>query len=398
MNEKKGSSLLETRRRNRVWIKNTIYQWEPVTRTAVAKELGLTLPTITTSVNEMMAEGILQEIPFPQEQAAAGVGRKPTAIGFTPGAAFAVGVELGPYATRAVCMNLRGEVITSSEEEAGTADYQMMIKKLAAQIKDLIEKSGQKIGEKLLGVGVGLPGFIECENGIIRSHREADWNGRHLAADLAKRIDLPVLIDNNVRLRAVGYGMEQRGAQPDSFAYFYISRGLACPLTIKDNVLSGYSFGAGEIGHTMIQMEKKKACLDDLAGEKAILEECQRLLEEGKAPLLKKMKQGSVLEMKQVLAAQEQGDMDIQAVLEEKIEYLGIALANVVNLVNPGYVVVDGYLMRNVENQRRLETSAREKFFGLNEEEVRIVFKPFDHFSGAKGAAYFLLRRLFLEK
>ena len=102
--------------------------------------------------------------------------------------------------------------------------------------------------------------------------------------------------------------------------------------------------------------------------------------------------------MKQVLAAQEQGDTDIQAVLEEKIEYLGIALANVVNLVNPGYVVVDGYLMRNVENQRRLETSAREKFFGLNEEEVRIVFKPFDHFSGAKGAAYFLLRRLFLEK
>lgn len=398
MSEKKGSSLLETRRRNRVWIKNTIYQWEPVTRTAVAKELGLTLPTITTSVNEMMAEGILQEIPFSQEQAAAGVGRKPTAIGFAPGAAFAVGVELGPYATRAVCMNLRGEVITSSEEEAGTADYQMMIKKLAAQIKDLIEKSGQKIGEKLLGVGVGLPGFIECENGIIRSHREADWNGRHLAADLAKRIDLPVLIDNNVRLRAVGYGMEQRGSQPDSFAYFYISRGLACPLTIKDNVLSGYSFGAGEIGHTMIQMEKKKACLDDLAGEKAILEECQRLLEEGKAPLLKKMKQGSVLEMKQVLAAQEQGDMDIQAVLEEKIEYLGIALANVVNLVNPGYVVVDGYLMRNVENQRRLETSAREKFFGLNEEEVRIVFKPFDHFSGAKGAAYFLLRRLFLEK
>ncbi len=295
-------------------------------------------------------------------------------------------------------MNLRGEVITSSEEEAGTADYQMMIKKLAAQIKDLIEKSGQKIGEKLLGVGVGLPGFIECENGIIRSHREADWNGRHLAADLAKRIDLPVLIDNNVRLRAVGYGMEQRGSQPDSFAYFYISRGLACPLTIKDNVLSGYSFGAGEIGHTMIQMEKKKACLDDLAGEKAILEECQRLLEEGKAPLLKKLKQGSVLEMKQVLAAQEQGDTDIQAVLEEKIEYLGIALANVVNLVNPGYVVVDGYLMRNVENQRRLETSAREKFFGLNEEEVRIVFKPFDHFSGAKGAAYFLLRRLFLEK
>ncbi len=427
MKEKKGSSLLETRRRNRVWIKSTIFKREPVTRTAVAEELGLTLPTITTSVNEMMAEGLLQELSLPEERLTGGAGRRPTAVAFRPNAALAVGVELGPYATRAVLMNLRGELLAASEEAAGTRSYTEMLEKLVIQIKELIKKlaEGQGSAEKqsLLGVGVGLPGFIECENGIIRSHREPDWSGRPLAADLSECLDLPVFIDNNVRLRAVGYGMEQRGEQPDSFAYFYISRGLACPLTVKDRVVSGYSFGAGEIGHTILQVENEEAqekgkqrCLDDLAGERAILQECRRLLEKGKAPVLKRLLaeeqclRGSQptesvlertasqdLEMKQVLKAQEQGDPDIQAVLEETIEYLGIALANVVNLVNPGYVVVDGYLMKSVQNQKRLETSAREKFFGLNEEEVQIVFKPFDHFSGAKGAAYFLLRRLFLE-
>ena len=61
---KKGSSLLETRRWNRVLIKNMIFRTENATRTGIAEALGLTLPTITTSVNEMLSEGILEEIPM----------------------------------------------------------------------------------------------------------------------------------------------------------------------------------------------------------------------------------------------------------------------------------------------------------------------------------------------
>lgn len=68
METKKGSSLLETRRRNRVLLKDIIFNLEPVTRTAAAKELGLTLPTVTTSVNEMIEEGILEEVPVPEEK------------------------------------------------------------------------------------------------------------------------------------------------------------------------------------------------------------------------------------------------------------------------------------------------------------------------------------------
>ena len=64
MTGKKGNSLLETRRRNRVLIKNMIFRMENARRTAIAEELGLTLPTITTSVNEMLSEGILEEIPL----------------------------------------------------------------------------------------------------------------------------------------------------------------------------------------------------------------------------------------------------------------------------------------------------------------------------------------------
>ena len=399
--QKRGSSLLETRRRNRVFIKDTIFRREPVTRTAIAEELGLTLPTITTSVNEMMAEGLLRETPLPEEELAGNAGRRPTVLSFEEKAAFAVGAELGPYATRAVLLDLGGNVLAQSQEAAGDASYEAALGRLAAQITALLRGFSR---EKLLGVGVGLPGFIEAGEGLIRSSRNADWTGRRLAADLERRLALPVLIDNNVRLRAMGYGMELRGERRDSFAYFYISRGIACPLLVKDDVLSGYTAGAGEIGHTVLCTrtdggKESALTLDELAGEQALLAQCAQAMQEGRAPLLRHLaEQSGELTAKQLLEAQQEGEEAVCAILEKGIEYLGMALANVVNFINPGFVVVDGYLMRRPENARRLERAAKSRFFGLNEEEVEIFFQEFDHYSGARGAAYCIFRRLLLEK
>ena len=127
---KKGNSLLETRRRNRVLIKNMIFRMENATRTAIAEELGLTLPTITTSVNEMLAEGILEEIPIAEGQLMNSMGRRPNAIAFRADAAYVIGVELGPYATRAVLMDLKGEVLESSEHERAAENYEGMLEKV----------------------------------------------------------------------------------------------------------------------------------------------------------------------------------------------------------------------------------------------------------------------------
>lgn len=217
MASKKGNSLLETRRRNRVLIKNMIFRMENARRTAIAEELGLTLPTITTSVNEMLTEGILEEIPITEGQLVNNMGRRPNAIAFRAEAAYAIGVELGPYATRAVLMNLRGEVIESTEYERAAENYQGMLGKVANIIQELMDKAGDK---RLLGVGVGLPGFIDREKGIIRSNPRGDWIGKNLAADLEEKVHLPILVDNNVRLRCSGAGDEHAGGKTGFFCLF----------------------------------------------------------------------------------------------------------------------------------------------------------------------------------
>ncbi len=398
MTQKKGNSLLETRRKNRVLIKNMIFRTEYATRTAIADELGLTLPTITTSVNEMISEGILEDIPMPERELTNNTGRRPNAIAFKGDAAFAIGVELGPFATRSVLINLKGEVIASFESEIAKDNYNDLLDQLISIYKKL-KKNADK--ERLIGFGIGLPGFIEKENGIIRSNPRKDWIGRELVKDLEKHIDIPVLIDNNVRLRAIGHEMSIRGAKPDSFAYFFVANGVACPIMVKEDVVSGYTAGAGEVGHMVVCIDSdgNEKIVDDLGSGRAICDECKKLVKAGGFQELKQIIENQgYSSFYEIVDMQKNGNSSIDKIINRAINYLGIALANVVNLVNPGYVVVDSYLFTNLENRKKLLQAAKTKFYGLNEEEVQIVFSDYDKCRGANGAAFLVIRDLFLNK
>ena len=398
MAHKKGNSLLETRRRNRVLIKNSIFRTKNATRTGIAEELGLTLPTITTSVNEMLSEGILEEIPFSESELVNAMGRRPTAIAFKADTACAIGVELGPYATVAVLLNMKGNVLASSKEDVVDDDYEQMLSRLKNQVEKL---AGYALG-RLLGIGVGLPGFIDCESGVIRSNPRKGWAGKHLAEDLQNLLNLPVIIDNNVRIRAMGYELSRQEYKSDTFADLFVSKGIACPIMVGDEIISGSTYGAGELGHSVLFMEEKgrivPRCVDDIASERALFERCQKKLLEGAAPRLREFleKEGR-LSIQDIVASQQKGDMDVQKIMEEVVDCLGVALANVVNLINPGFVVVDGYIMNVQKNRERLLEAAKSNFYGLNEEEVSIFFQPNDSCWGAKGAAYYVISRLYLN-
>ncbi len=393
----KGSNLIETRRRNRALLKNLIFRTPDATRTQMAEILHLTKPTITTSVNEMLQEGILEEIPLPEDKLKQASGRHPTSIAFRADAGLAIGVELGPYTTEAVLMDLKGNIRTAVSEQPPNVSYNIMLEQLCAMIRMLLPKDTGH----LLGAGIGLPGFINNEQGLIRKTPRARWSGYPLAADLEARLGIPVMIDNNVRLRALEQVMNLQNAGSDTFAYFYISKGVACPLMVGGQILSGHSYGSGELGHALMASDSTTGTflsVDDLASERALMERCQQDLLKGDAPELREIlnKYGKFdldnlleLERKQVPA--------ITRNFKETLHYAGIALANVVNLINPELVIVDAYMMQEPMNRDYLLEAAHKNFYGLNEEEVKVCFVPFDQSRGAKGAAYYVILKKFLE-
>ena len=400
-----GNSLLETRRRNGILIKNKIFRTEHAMRGEIAKELGLTLPTITNSINEMIKEGVVEPEPLPEECLSGGYGRKPQMVRFRREAGYSIGIELGAYHTRAVLVNLRGEVVEERTRRKAALQYGEML----AQVTELVDElcgcvpSLQKEEGKLIGIGIGVPGFVDTEGGTIRQNFRGDWNGRPLGADLRERYPVPILIDNNTRFRAMGYEMQLRGTRPKMFAYLFISRGLACPIMYNDLVLSGAGAGAGELGQTIllyagVNGEKRTVTADQIASESALFERCMEEMEKGRLLQLKKScRDAAELSIQQILDLQQAGDPEIDALVEECIFGQALVMANVVNLLNPNTVVVDARMMSFPANREKLVRHARAHFYGMNAEDVEIRFHEYHSYDGALGAALGTIQKNFLN-
>ena len=400
-----GNSLLETRRRNGILIKNKIFRTEHAMRGEIAKELGLTLPTITNSINEMIKEGVVEPEPLPEECLSGGYGRKPQMVRFRREAGYSIGIELGAYHTRAVLVNLRGEVVEERTRQKAALQYGEML----AQVTELVDElcgcvpSLQTEKGKLIGIGIGVPGFVDTEGGTIRQNFRVDWNGRPLGADLRERYPVPILIDNNTRFRAMGYEMQLRGTRPKMFAYLFISRGLACPIMYNDLVLSGAGAGAGELGQTIllyagVNGEKRTVTADQIASESALFERCMEEMERGRLLQMKKScRDATELSIGQILDLQQAGDPEIDALVEECIFGQALVMANVVNLVNPNTVVVDARMMSFPANREKLIRYARAHFYGMNAEDVEISFHEYHSYDGALGAALGTIQKNFLN-
>lgn len=396
MSNERYRGLSVVRQRNRQNLRALLYRRAPVTRNELADTLGLTLPTVTTSVARMLEEGILLETPAPDGSG----GRRPGLLRFNPDAGCALGVELGPYETAAGLYDLTGKSLAERRFPVSSPDYQETVDTLCTWLTSLQAEARTP----LLGVGVGLPGFINRETGIVRTSRTG-WEGKPIAADLSQRLGLPVIADNNVRMRAGGEELFHGSSLPDLFAYFFVSRGVACPLLIRDELLSGSTSGAGEIGHMVVQPDGpicptcgRRGCLEAVAGETAILRECSMLLQLNRASKLRELAGTAALDMGMVLKAQQAGDPDVIEIMERAVGYLGLALAGVVNLISPAQVLVDGYLFKLEVNRQRLLEEARRHFYGLNAQEVAVRFLPFDHFAGSRGAAAAVIDQFFIHQ
>lgn len=394
MRKIKGNNSMRTKKQNETSIREVLYRFGPISRIEIAELLSLTPPTITTSIASLIEQGIVEECHNVAKEAVPGtaLGRRPIKIDFVSTSQYFIGVELGPYHTYLCVLDLRGSKVAQLKLAKASTQYEDMLADLADAIVDLW-KSCKQDREKLMGVGVALPGFIDRAEGVIMSTSISSWQGKALAEDLARLTGFPVCIENNARARAVAADLLSGLIHNDTFGYYLVSNGIACPLMIKNSVLSGETSGAGEAGHMILELTGPKCdicgkhgCLDALASESAIRKKILAL-DEFSRPL----------SMKEILVYQQQGHQEITKILETAVFYMGIALANIINLISPSTVLVDGMLFSNEANRKLLVDTAREYMFGPNSTEINILFKPYEEEYGAVGAAAYAIRRFFIN-
>ena len=213
------------------------------------------------------------------------------------------------------------------------------------------------------------------------------------------------MIENNVRARAIGADLFDRSAVAEPFAYFFVSYGVSCQMIIGNKVLYGQSAAAGEIGHTVVQRGGpvcptcgNKGCLEALAGERAVLQRCREAMLAGERTRLNELCDNpATLTMDHVLRAQELGDPVVGAIIDDVIDYLGMSLANTINLISPKIVVLDGRMLDTPKNRELILKAVKRNMFLVHVDRTRFLMLPYDPDRGARGAAAVVVRELMLD-
>lgn len=401
-----GSNLTKVKHRNDVSILGIIYQNGPISRGEIARQLEITLPTVTTTVKRLLEKGVIRETEMKEQDYS--LGRKAMAVDITPDSRWAVGIEWSPFGPVCCITDLRGNMIIKKrcDKETPVWDYGQLISLTGRYVEEMLEKSGIS-KEQLAGAGWATPGMVDAENGILvcSSMNVEGWKMKPVRADLERLLKMPVAIENHVKARAIGQDLFARASRPDVYLYYFVQAGISCCIMVDGEPFGKGKQGTGDIGHAIMDLEGpvcscgKRGCLQVFSGEQMLLARGEAMTEEGRGPVLATLlKEGRPMTMELLLQAAREGDRDVREMLFTGARYMGISIANIVNLVNSPLVVIDSAVTMLPEIREYLDQVIREHNYFKEELTLETDYIDANRYTGAIGACAVAVKELFIHR
>ena len=395
MQFEQGANPSRVKAGNQAAILKTIYLCGPIKRSEVARRLGLTLPTITTNINSMMARGIVRETGS-ERSITHFAGRKAHLVDIVPESRHFAGVEIQGMRRTVCLLDYRGKVLYQKEHTGEEREYGKNIALTCGMVDRALSACGLR-AEDIAGIGVCLPGLVDTQQGVLEVRPSYSWTHKTIRADMASRMNYPgpIYVENNACARAYGAQLFRREDLGDAqtFAYLFLNQGIACPLVLNTAIDFGSVVGAGEVGHMVMVPNGEpcscgnRGCLEAYASDTAVLRSCAQAIERGEAPILRRLRGEGPLSMEQVLAAQEAGEEAVAQIVGQAVHILGVAVANINNFACPSLMLIEGRLFSRPENWEHLLEVVRLNLCGVIRRGTRFLFVEPDPFSGAAGAA-----------
>ena len=395
MQFEQGANPSRVKAGNQAAILKTIYLCGPIKRSEVARRLGLTLPTITTNINSMMARGIVRETGS-ERSITHFAGRKAHLVDIVPESRHFAGVEIQGMRRTVCLLDYRGKVLYQKEHTGEEREYGKNIALTCGMVDRALSACGLR-PEEIAGIGVCLPGLVDTQQGVLEVRPSYSWTRKNIRADMASRMNYPgpIYVENNACARAYGAQLFRREDLGDAqtFAYLFLNQGIACPLVLNTAIDFGSVVGAGEVGHMVMVPNGEpcscgnRGCLEAYASDTAVLRSCAQAIERGGAPVLRRLRGEGPLSMEQVLAAQEAGEEAVARIVGQAVHILGVAVANINNFACPSLMLIEGRLFSRPENWEHLLEVVRLNLCGVIRRGTRFLFVEPDPFSGAAGAA-----------
>lgn len=403
MNSSVGKNNRHVKNLNRIGIIALLRDYGSLTKAEIAAKMNLTFTAVNNLVDELMKDRLIAEAGFYDESSR---GRKPKLLSLNPGDIYTVGVHISASSVRAAVINLQGKAMMEKHSSfENNANRGSVVNVIISTIQDVLDGSGLK--SQIIGIGVGAPGPLDPVQGKILS--PPNLPGLHqvrLKGLIEENTELPTQIEKDANVMALGELWYGNGRHFNHVVYVDADIGIGSGLIFNQKIYQGYPYGAGEIGHCTIDIDGPRCncgnigCLEAIASGMAIVRRVGEELRRGAASSLQSSFDGNDhgLDISDVIRAGLGGDQLAANMLNESARYVGISLANVINLLTPETIIIGGVLANRYPD---FFTYVRETSYNrsLSSFQDKIVLQPSElgEYAGVIGAGTIVLEKYLNE-
>ncbi|HGI1834890.1 TPA: ROK family glucokinase [Streptococcus agalactiae] len=263
-----------------------------------------------------------------------------------------LGIDLGGTTIKFGILTLEGEVQEKWAIETNTLENGRHI------VSDIVESLKHRLSlygltkDDFLGIGMGSPGAVDRTSKTVTGAFNLNWaDTQEVGSVIEKEVGIPFFIDNDANVAALGERWVGAGANNPDVVFVTLGTGVGGGVIADGNLIHGVAGAGGEIGHMIVDPENgftctcgNKGCLETVASATGVVRVARQLAEqyEGSSAIKAAIDNGDTVTIKDIFIAAEDGDKFANSVVERVSRYLGLAAANISNILNPDSVVIGG--------------------------------------------------------
>ncbi|MCL4862013.1 MAG: ROK family protein [Caldilineaceae bacterium] len=404
MNHKIGQpELLKEINRSRAF--EILKRTRILSRPELAQQTGLSRATIALLMDDLLRVGVAQHVGLGDSTG----GRPPALLEFNPNAAFALGAAMLDHEWRIVLTNLDAQVVHRLDAPIPGSNPESAVEALQIGVQAALGRIER--GRLLPAIGLGTPGLVDMPSGVIKAAVDVGWYEVPIRAMTEAALGLQCLVANRSKVGALAEHWYGASKGLEELIYISIGTGVAAGIVHAGELFMGVNSSAGELGHVTVLPDGppcrcgNRGCLQQLVSEPAIADRARtRLREQPNSQLWTLVgHHPERVTAALVFAAAEQGDELANEIVDETARYLGIAIANLVNLFNPARIVLGGPVGQLSKGMLPLVLDeVRKRALSYPLSAVQIAPSSLGPDANAIGAAALVLRRaselIFAEK
>ncbi|MGQ9470900.1 MAG: ROK family transcriptional regulator [Candidatus Aminicenantales bacterium] len=399
--EKFNGNVSYVNKLNKARILELIRNSSGISQARLAKETGLSPTTVFRIAEKLIEDGLVKEAGHGESIG----GRPPTILKFDGKNRYVIGIDLGTTNIYGILTDLNAKIIAEEKIPTEiTSGFYKVAERTSGVIQALLNKLSIGQLKQVYGIGIAVAGLINLEKKIIEFSPDFHWYDVDIAGEISKWHKYPIIFDNVTRVMALGELCFGVGKKYKSFIFINVGYGIGAGIVINGELLYGANGMAGEFGHINVEKDSpircecgNFGCLESLASGNALAKIARIRLENGSKSVLTEMVEGNLSQITAEIVARAAkiGDPLALEVFETGMTYLGIGVANLINIFNPEVVVMGGGVtlagemlfekVRQVAKARALQRMARN---------VDIIPATFGMKAAAMGALSLILNKI----